>query len=77
VSAGPDGLLPVLQTQLPLELIVAFAIFLLIKQVNRLRGPKAAEPTIEKDCPFSRLSVPILASRSPHCTSALQPGLSA
>lgn len=55
-------------------LIVAFAIFLLIRQVNRLkRQPQptpAASPT--KDCPYCVSSIAIKASRCPHCTSELR-----
>jgi large conductance mechanosensitive channel len=55
-------------------LIVAFAIFLLIRQVNRLkRQPQptpAAPPT--KDCPYCVSSIAIKASRCPHCTSELR-----
>jgi large conductance mechanosensitive channel len=52
-------------------LIVAFAIFLLIKQVNRLkRQPPATDPTT-KGCPFCASEIPIKASRCPHCTSQL------
>ncbi len=53
--------------------IVAFAIFLLIRQVNRMtRQPAAApaEPTI-KACSYCLSSIPIKATRCPHCTSAL------
>ncbi|HSL72014.1 MAG TPA: large conductance mechanosensitive channel protein MscL [Longimicrobiales bacterium] len=50
-------------------IIVAFAIFIVVKQVNRFRKPAA--PT-EKPCPFCTLAVPLAASRCPHCTSALQ-----
>jgi large conductance mechanosensitive channel len=54
-------------------LIVAFAIFLLIKQVNKLkRQPAAAAPTT-KDCPYCASAIPIPASRCPHCTSQLNP----
>jgi large conductance mechanosensitive channel len=52
--------------------IVAFAIFMLIKQVNRLRRPAAAPPATEKPCQYCQLGVPILATRCPHCTSQLQ-----
>jgi large conductance mechanosensitive channel len=53
-------------------LIVAFAIFLLIRQVNRFkRQPEAAAPTT-KDCPFCTSSIPLKAVRCPHCTSQLQ-----
>lgn len=53
-------------------LIVAFAVFLLIKQVNRLM-PKKEEPaaTPTKDCPRCLSSIPEKATRCPHCTSEL------
>jgi large conductance mechanosensitive channel len=50
-------------------LLVAFAVFLLVKQVNRMkRQPAPADPTT-KDCPFCCSAIPIAASRCPHCTS--------
>jgi len=49
-------------------LIVAFAIFLLIKQVNRFQRPAAITT---KDCPFCSTAIPIKATRCPHCTSNL------
>ena len=54
-------------------MIVAFAVFMLIKGVNSLsRKPEAtAEPTA-KDCPYCATSIPIQAIRCPHCTSELQ-----
>ena len=52
-------------------LIVAFAIFLVVRQVNRLKkAPPAAEPTM-KDCPKCFSSIPKKATRCPHCTSEL------
>ena len=52
-------------------IIVAFAIFMLVKQVNRFKkSPAAAEPT-EKECPFCASGIPIKATRCPHCTSQL------
>ncbi|RPI13464.1 MAG: large-conductance mechanosensitive channel protein MscL [Acidobacteriales bacterium] len=51
-------------------LIVAFAIFLLIRQVNKLSRQPAAAPTT-KDCPFCLSAVPIKAVRCAHCTSQL------
>ncbi|MBN1142310.1 MAG: large conductance mechanosensitive channel protein MscL [Deltaproteobacteria bacterium] len=54
-------------------LIVAFAVFLLIKGINTLRRKEEAappEPTT-KDCPFCLSSIPIKARRCPHCTSEL------
>ena len=49
-------------------LIVAFAVFLLIRQINKLRS--APEPTT-KACPYCLEKIPIKASRCPHCTSEL------
>lgn len=54
-------------------LIVAFAIFLLIQQINRLTrkpAPPAAAPTT-KDCPYCFSAIPIKATRCPSCTSQL------
>ena len=52
-------------------LIVAFVIFLVVKQVNRLKKPEpVAEPTT-KDCPYCLSAIPIKATRCPHCTSEL------
>ena len=55
-------------------LIVAFAVFLLVRSVNALRrrleaGEPAAPAT--KDCPFCSTAIPIKATRCPHCTSQL------
>jgi large conductance mechanosensitive channel len=54
-------------------LIVAFAVFLLIKGMNSLQKEEEeapAEPT-EKDCPHCFTAIPIKATRCPHCTSEL------
>ena len=54
--------------------IVAFAIFLLIRGVNQLKRKQetpAAVPTT-KDCPRCMVSIPIKATRCPHCTSELK-----
>ncbi|MBV9608586.1 MAG: MscL family protein, partial [Acidobacteria bacterium] len=50
-------------------LIVAFAVFMLIRQVNRLRGESKVEAL--KECPFCFSGVPVKATRCPHCTSAI------
>jgi large conductance mechanosensitive channel len=55
-------------------LIVAFAVFLLIRGINRLKNEEEApeeEPTT-KDCSFCFTSIPIKASRCPQCTSQLE-----
>ncbi len=56
-------------------LIVAFAIFIVIRQMNRLKKPQEAAPAepTTKDCPFCLSAIPIKASRCPSCTSELQP----
>lgn len=54
--------------------IVAFAVFLLVKQVNRFM-PKPVEPppAEAKECVYCKSSIPIAATRCPHCTSQLSP----
>jgi len=51
-------------------IIIAFAIFLVVKAVNRLteKPAPAAAPTT-KECQFCAMSIPIKARRCPHCTS--------
>ena len=55
-------------------LIVAFVIFLLVKQVNRMRAQQAAPPAAPttKDCPFCATAIPVKAARCPNCTSELK-----
>lgn len=52
-------------------IIVAFAIFLLIRQINRLQQPAPAAAPTTKDCPFCATAIPIKAKRCPNCTSEL------
>lgn len=55
-------------------LIVAFAIFLLVRTINRMKrqqDPAPVAPTT-KDCPFCLSAIPLAATRCPHCTSALE-----
>ena len=47
-------------------LIVALAVFLLIRQINRLKSEQQASVTSTRDCPFCVLAVPITATRCPH-----------
>jgi large conductance mechanosensitive channel len=51
--------------------IIAFAIFILIKQINRMQQPAPASPST-KDCPFCLSAVPLGASKCAHCTSELK-----
>jgi large conductance mechanosensitive channel len=52
-------------------LIVAFAVFLLVKQVNRLKGPVVVDT---RDCPFCVSKIPLKATRCPACTSEVRAG---
>lgn len=52
-------------------LIVAFVVFLLVKQLNRFKAqPAPADPTT-KECPQCLSTIPIKALRCAHCTSPL------
>ncbi len=51
-------------------LIVAFAVFLLVRAVNKWL-PKPAPPVTTKECPQCAMAIPIGAKKCGHCTSAL------
>jgi large conductance mechanosensitive channel len=54
-------------------LIVAFAIFLLVRQVNRwTTKPAPAAAPATKDCPYCATKIPVNATRCPNCTSELR-----
>jgi len=53
-------------------LIVAFAVFLLVKQINRLKKPAPAVVPETRDCPFCVSKIPIKATRCPFCTAQVQ-----
>jgi large conductance mechanosensitive channel len=53
-------------------LIIAFVIFLLIKQVNRLHEPAPAAAPATKDCPHCLSAIPIKATKCAHCTADLR-----
>lgn len=55
-------------------LIVALAIFMVIRQINRLKSQPEPVPVVPttKECPFCLSVIPIKASRCPHCTSELK-----
>jgi large conductance mechanosensitive channel len=52
-------------------LIVAFAVYLLVRAANRMMPPAAAAPST-KDCPYCRMAIPVGATRCPQCTSDLR-----
>ena len=55
-------------------IILAFAIFLLIRSVNQLKRKEQAPPAVPttKDCSHCFTAIPIKATRCPHCTSELK-----
>ncbi len=55
-------------------LIVAFAIFLLVRQVNRFKRQQAEAPVLAtRDCPYCLSAIPLKAVRCAHCTAELKP----
>jgi large conductance mechanosensitive channel len=50
--------------------LVAFALFLVIKPVNRL-FPKPVPASVTRDCPYCLSAVPLKATRCAHCTAQL------
>jgi large conductance mechanosensitive channel len=51
-------------------ILVAFAVYLVVRAANQLMPKEAAAPTT-KECPRCRMAIPIGARRCPHCTSEL------
>lgn len=55
-------------------LIVAFVIFLMVRQINRLKTPAPTPATVDaRDCPFCVSRISTKATRCPNCTSDLRP----
>jgi large conductance mechanosensitive channel len=54
-------------------LIIAFCIFLVMKQVNRLMPTPAPPPAVTRECPQCCSTISNKASRCPNCTSELVP----
>ena len=52
-------------------LIVAFVIFLLVRQVNVMRSKPTPPAPNTKDCPYCKENISLAAMRCPHCTSDL------
>jgi len=52
-------------------LIVGFAIFLMVRQVNRMKRQAVAPAPTTRECPFCYTAIPVKATRCPHCTSEL------
>lgn len=58
-------------------LIIAFSIFIVIKQINKLKNFTMKKEAVkveatEKDCPYCYTKIDIKATRCPHCTSVLE-----
>jgi len=51
-------------------LLVAFAVFLIVKAYNKMK-PAPAAPVVTKPCPFCKTDIPLEATRCPACTSQL------
>lgn len=52
-------------------LIIAFCIFLLVRTLNQMKRPAADAPAVSKDCPACKMTIPVKATRCPHCTSEI------
>ena len=52
-------------------LIVAFCIFLIVKAMNKMKRPEAETAPTSKDCPACAMTIPVKATRCPHCTTEL------
>jgi large conductance mechanosensitive channel len=53
-------------------IIVAFAVFMIIRQMNRMKKEAPAAAPSTKECPFCLSAVPLKATRCPFCTSDLK-----
>lgn len=52
-------------------IIIAFVIFLVVKQVNRMKKPQPAAAPSTKDCPHCLSAIPVRATKCAHCASNL------
>lgn len=53
-------------------IIIAFVIFLVIRQINRMKKEPAPAPPNTKECGFCCSAIPVSATRCPQCTSELK-----
>ncbi len=53
-------------------LIIAFVIFLVVRQINAMKKAPAPTAPTTKDCPYCFTQIPIPATRCPNCTSELK-----
>jgi large conductance mechanosensitive channel len=52
-------------------IIVAFCIFLVVRALNKTKRPTSDAAPVSKDCPACQMTIPVKATRCPHCTSEL------
>ena len=52
-------------------IIVAFCIFLVVRAMNKMKRPAPGAAAVTKDCPACAMTIPIKATRCPHCTTEL------
>ena len=52
-------------------IIIAFVIFMLVKQINRLKKPAAPAAPSTKDCPLCLSTIPVKATKYAHCASSV------
>ena len=53
-------------------IIIALAVFLIVRAANRLKPTDASGAPTSKDCPYCRMAIPVAATRCPHCTTELR-----
>ena len=76
MKAAKDAAIPIIAygnfIQLVINfLIVAFVVFLMVRQINKLKGEPPPAPPSTKECKFCFSAIPIKATRCPNCTSQL------
>jgi large conductance mechanosensitive channel len=53
-------------------LLISFAIFMMVRQINRLKRSEPAAAPSTKECPYCFSAIPVKATRCPNCTSDLK-----
>ena len=53
-------------------IIIAFAVFLVVRQINRMQTPAPSPTAATKDCPYCLTPIPLKAVKCAHCTSEIR-----
>ena len=53
-------------------IIIAFAVFLVVRQINRMQAPAPVPAASTKDCPYCLTPIPLKAVKCAHCTSEIR-----